>query len=113
MMLCGLLSACNFVSKDFVPGEYVSYAEGNYSIADDTLVIKALEGKRYGVIRKTGFNLIRDGVKGVRQHETENWTVLYDEKTGVLTEVRTGKILVLYPDSNMLMIGKRIYRKIN
>jgi hypothetical protein len=109
-----VLLACNTNNKQsYVPGTYVNNTTGKYSIACDTLLIEPLEGNRFKVNRKTGFNLIRNGKKGKREHETEKWNTVYNEKTSVLTETQRGKTLTFYPDSNMLMIGTRIYKKVN
>jgi hypothetical protein len=114
VLICGLLFACNLYEKQsFMPGTYVNNTTGRYSVASDTLVIEASEGDRFKIDRKTGFNLIRNGRKGRRQYETEKWNAVFDEKTGVLTETRRGKILMFDPDSNMLMIGNRKYKKVN
>ncbi|TKC00042.1 hypothetical protein [Pedobacter cryotolerans] len=112
--ICGLLLSCNTNKKQFdVPGTYVNNTSGKYSIASDTLVIEALEQNRFKVNRKTGFNLISDGKKGRREYGTEKWNTIYNEKTGVLTETQRGKELIFYPDSNMLMIGRRVYKKLD
>lgn len=109
-----VLLACDTDNKQsYVPGTYVNNTTGKYSVANDTLVIEAWEGNKFEVNRKTGFNFIRNGKKGKREHETEKWNTVYNEKTGVLTETQKGKTLTFYPDSNMLMIGTRIYKKVN
>ncbi|MBC6112813.1 hypothetical protein ACFOG5_19475 [Pedobacter fastidiosus] len=109
-----ILFACNPKNnRSFLPGIYVNNAAGKYSVASDTLVIEAVEGNRFELNRKTGFNLIRDGKKGKREYETEKWNPVYDEETGVLTESRRGKTLTFYPDSNVLKIGSRSYQKVN
>lgn len=114
MLSFAVLLACNTKdNRSFVPGIYINNTSGHYSIADDTLNIQASDGNRFTIERKTGFNLIRDGRKGKREHETESWNAIMDEKTGVLTETQRGKVLIFYPDSNMLMIGKRVYKKLN
>lgn len=114
VFVCSLLLACNPKSKrSFFPGTYVNNSTGKYSVANDTLIIKDVEENRFEINRKTGFNLIRNGKKGKREFETEKWNAIYDEQTGLLTETRRGKILRFYPDSNMLMIGNRAYKKVN
>jgi hypothetical protein len=114
MLSFAVLLACNNKNnRSFVPGIYINNTSGSYSIADDTLNIQASDGNRFTIERKTGFNLIRDGKKGKREHEAESWNAILDEKIGVLTETKHGKSLIFYPDSNMLMIGKRVYKKLN
>lgn len=113
-LLCTVLLACGHKdNRSFLPGTYVNSSTGKYSVASDTLVIEADEANRFKINRKTGFNLIRNGKKGKREHETENWNAVFDEGTGVLTETRRGKVFRFYPDSNRLVIGNRAYQKIN
>lgn len=108
------LFACSVdADRSFVTGIYVNSSAGEYSVADDTLVIEALKADRFTIHRKTGFNLIRNGRMGKREHETELWNGIYDKKTGVLTETRKGRVLLFYPDSAKLMIGSRSYQKTN
>jgi hypothetical protein len=100
-------------TRSFIPGTYVNHAGGEYSVADDTLVIEPAESNNFLIHRKTGFNVITDGKKGKRQYETEQWNAIYDEATKTLTEIRNGKLLTFYPDANKLLVGKREYIKIN
>jgi len=113
-LLCMVLFACGHKDKQsFLPGTYVNSSTGKYSVASDTLVIEADEANRFKINRRTGFNLIRNGKKGKREHETENWSAVFDEGTGILNETRRGKVIRFYPDSNVLVIGNRTYQKIN
>ncbi|GAA4131918.1 hypothetical protein GCM10022216_02440 [Sphingobacterium kyonggiense] len=100
-------------TRQFIPGTYVNSAGGEYSVADDTLVIEPAESNNYVIDRKTGFNIIRDGKKGKREYETEKWQAIYDEATRSLTETRLGKSITFYPSSNSLRVGTREYNKIN
>ena len=100
-------------TRPFIPGTYVNSAGGEYSKADDTLVIEPAESNNYLIHRRTGFNLIRNGKTEKRQHETEEWKAVYDEATKTLTETARGKLITFYPDSAKLMVGKREYAKIN
>ncbi|RYY52430.1 MAG: hypothetical protein EOO09_21475 [Chitinophagaceae bacterium] len=110
----GLLLACSSAgNRAFVTGTFVNSSVGAYSVADDTLFIEVEQGDRFRIHRRTGFNLIRNGIKGKREHETEIWDAVYDERTGVMTETRKGKMLVFHPDSAKLMIGSRSYQKTN
>jgi len=109
-----LLSACNKnKGQSFIPGTYVNHAGGNYSVADDTLTIEHSGGSNYLIHRSTGFNLIRNGKKGKREHETEQWNTVYNKENGSLTETRKGKTITFYPEANKLMVGNREYQKLN
>lgn len=107
-----LLAACSLATEDRLRGSYVHHAEGDYSLADDTLVVSFVAAQRYEIVRRTGFNLIRAGRMGNRQHETENWSVSYDPAAQLLLERLRGKRIRVELDRGMLIIGNREYRKI-
>jgi hypothetical protein len=110
-VLC--IAACTTdKTRSFIPGTYVNSAGGEFSVADDTLVIEPAESNNFTIQRKTGFNVITDGKKGNRQYETEQWNAIYDDGTKSLTETRKGKIITFYPESNTLKVGKREYQKL-
>ncbi|SFA58487.1 hypothetical protein SAMN04488511_11970 [Pedobacter suwonensis] len=100
-------------TKEFIAGTYVSEDSSNYSMASDTLEIEESTDNNYFIHRKTGFRLIRNGKKGKRQYETEEWKALYDTSTKSLMEISKGKIITFYPKENKLAVGKREYKKIN
>ena len=111
-LLAIILAACNAdKTREFIPGTYINTAEGEYSIAHDTLVIEPSESNSFYIQRKTGFRIIRDGKPGKLEYETEKWNTLYDEATKSLSETRKGKLITFYPDGNKLMVGKREYKK--
>lgn len=99
-------------TRSFIPGTYVNSAGGEYSVADDTLFIEPSESNNFFIHRRTGFNLIRDGKKGKRQYETEQWNAIYDEATKSLTVTRSGKIITFYPETGALKVGRREYKKL-
>jgi hypothetical protein len=106
------LTACHRdQTREFIPGTYTSSAIGEFSKANDTLVIEASENNQFLIHRRTGFNLINDGRVGKRQHETEEWNTLYDDGTKALTETRKGKVITIYPEAGYILIGKRKYTK--
>ncbi len=112
LMLFSLLFACrNGNSGSDMTGTYVNHASGEYSIADDTLVVEHEQGNRFLIHRRTGFNLIREGKKGKREYETEKWNAIYDPKTEVMTETRRGKTITFYGDK--MMVRSREYIKLN
>lgn len=106
-----LVAACKLVSGERIEGVYVNHSEGEYSLADDTLSISKWEGRQFRVLRRTGFNLIRDGVVGGREFDTEEWTLVYDKELGAYRELRWGKVLWLARDGRGLRIGKREYQR--
>lgn len=117
MILCAmavmLLTACTTdKTRDFIPGTYANHAEGEFSVADDTLIIEAVERNNYIIYRKTSFQKISNGKPGQPEYETEKWQAIYDEATQSLEETNKGKQLTFYPDEQQLMLGKRTYSKI-
>ncbi len=98
--------------KDFIPGTYVNSAGGEFSIASDTLVLELVEANNYLVHRRTGYHLIAEGKVGPREHETEEWSCVYDESKKTLLETRKGKIISFYPERNALQVGQRVYDKV-
>ncbi|WEK20431.1 MAG: hypothetical protein P0Y49_04675 [Candidatus Pedobacter colombiensis] len=90
----------------------MNHSEGSYSVADDTLMIRQLEGIHYQITRRTGFNRMVDGKSGLREYEMETWSGLYDAEAGVINESRYGKVLSFFPDSGLLRVSNRVYKKI-
>ncbi len=108
----GLVSCTSDEVKDFIPGTYVNSAGGEFSIANDTLVLELVEGNNYLVFRRTGYHLISDGKLGSREYEIEVWTCAYSQATKILTESRRGKAISFYPDRKALQVNNRVYEKI-
>lgn len=96
-----------------MPGTYVNSAGGEFSIASDTLKVELVEGNNYVTHRSTGYNLVNDGKVGAREYETEQWSCAYSTATKTMTELKKGKIITFFPDSNTLKVGRRVYQKIN
>jgi hypothetical protein len=112
-----LLAACGSKSreiKDFIPGTYVNRAQSAYSIADDTLVIKAdaLTENSYQVARKTGFNRILNGQLQTAQHKTKVFTAVWDDRKQTLQITQNGIMLVFQPGGNQLTVQNSKYRKL-
>jgi len=106
------LSACRRdKSRTFLPGTYISSAVGEFSKADDTLIVESSAENQFMLHRRTGFNRIENGKIGKREYETEEWRATYDPATKTLLENRKGKLITIYPDSGYLLIGKRKYQK--
>jgi len=88
-----LLTACSHPKKE---GLFVRHFKNQYSSVDDTIQIK--DGI---VIRRTGFNKIRDGKLKHRAYETESWR---------LNE--WGSIVIVF-DNNGILVGNSKYKSVD
>ena len=95
-----------------IEGTYVDHAKGQYSIADDTLVVSKLDGQQFRVLRSTGFNLIRGDSVGKREFETEEWIIVYDQNMSAYRGVGRGKVIRYDNRTNLMLVGNRRYSKI-
>jgi hypothetical protein len=95
-------------------GTYVNYAEGQYSVAYDTLLVQALDAgsNAYRIYRNTAFRRIESGKLQKLERRNHQWTAVYDETTGTMLESQKGRVLSVYPDSGVIVIGSREYRKV-
>jgi outer membrane lipopolysaccharide assembly protein LptE/RlpB len=114
--MTSILAACNHSvdTYSFIPGTYVNHAEGEFSIAYDTLIIQPMSDQNasYRILRKTGFRRVENNHPQVLQRESEEWVALYNDATKSMQETKRGKVITFYPDANRLMVGKREYQKI-
>jgi hypothetical protein len=114
IMLGIVLAACNALKdKSILEGTYINHSEGKYSVADDTLMVEEGGGNLVLIHRRTGFNRVVDGELGKREYEKEEWKAVWDRDQGILRELRKGRLLYLDQDSARLILGKRVYRKVN
>ncbi|WP_214071882.1 hypothetical protein [Mucilaginibacter sp. dw_454] len=112
-----LLAACGGKSRevrDFIPGTYVNHAQSAYSIADDTLVIKAdaLTENGYQLTRRTGFSRVLNGQLQATQHKTKVFTAVWDEAKQTLQITQNGLIILFQPGGHQLEIANSKYRKL-
>ncbi|SER90288.1 hypothetical protein [Pedobacter rhizosphaerae] len=100
--------------QSFIPGTYVNHAKGEYSEAFDTLTVGELNPVKssYPVVRKTGFRRIENGKLGKQEYASEKWLGIWDEESESIQVAKNSKIIRFYPDSNVLLLGTREYRKI-
>lgn len=100
--------------QSFIPGTYVDDAKGEYSESWDTLIIgdfNKVKGS-YSIVRKTGFRRLENGKLGRLEHDTERWMGIWDEESGSVQVPRNSKIISFYPDSGVLLLGTREFRKL-
>ncbi|MCR8556945.1 hypothetical protein KXD93_04800 [Mucilaginibacter sp. BJC16-A38] len=111
-----LFTACNSGNaiKDFIPGTYISQAQSEFSVANDTLVIEAAKStdNLYLITRKTGYRRITNGKVQTVQHKVKHWTGEWDTQRQVLEVVQTGNTFVFQPDQHCLLNGNSEYRKL-
>jgi hypothetical protein len=112
VLTVAFIAACHAdPAREFLKGTFTHSASGELSKADDTLVIEPASSNNFLLHRRTGYNLIREGVIGKRQYEREEWQAVYDEGTKTLAELKKGKVITIYPDSGYILVGKRKYIK--
>ena len=108
-----LFNACNRDNQSIV-GTYVNHAEGEFSIADDTLVVEHEQQQHYLIHRKTGFRTKDEaGKPGKLQQETEEWKAEYDAGSISMTESRKARVISFDPDKGLLMLENSKYQRIN
>ncbi len=101
-------------TRSFIPGTYVNYAEGDYSVAYDTLIIQPMseQNSSYRIYRKTAYQRKENGKLMKLQRENEQWVALYNEETKSMQEVKRGKIITIYPDAGRILVANREYTKL-
>lgn len=98
--------------RDFLPGRYENSAEGEFSKAWDTLVIEPTGGQDFKILRSTGFRRKQQDRLLELELRRQVWTAVFDPRLEVLQVDKSGKQIRVFPDSAMIMVGSRKYRKI-
>lgn len=97
-----------------VEGVYVMTSKGEFSQAEDTLLIHPMENQTtlFSLERKVGFQ--RKTEKGLqsRQMKQERSMAVWDESTGQLKEQKHGRVYHLSKNGRQLQIGSGVYQKI-
>ena len=110
-----LLAACHSASDkiaSFITGTYVHSAKGEYSQAEDTLVITLVSGKAYHIRRRAGFRPIREGKLLPKRWKTQLFNGNYDRDKQVLFETTNGRVFRFDPDKGTLLVNNAVYRKL-
>ena len=113
--LATVLTGCqmkNAKVKAFIEGTYVNHSEGEYAVADDTLIIRHTDGDRFTIQRHTGYRAIRDGKLFPKKHQTEWLEGVFDPQGNVLEEVPIGRVYRFQPDAGTLSLKQAVYRKL-
>ncbi|WP_461791488.1 hypothetical protein [Pedobacter sp.] len=117
-LLCGcfavllFFASCNYGNSPDIEGSYTSYQSGEYSISKDTLVIVRYGGKGdYQVVRRSGFQRVRDGKLMPMEHRVQDFIGRFDPETGTLTIASDGKKISFLPEGRSLLLMQREYHK--
>ena len=109
-----LLSACqskDSQSRDFIPGIYTNTAKGEYAIANDTLIIKQIDGNRYQLTRRTTYQVIRNGHLLPKHSKVQKLNAVWDSEKQELDELMTGRVFHVDADKKLLLINQAVYHK--
>ena len=110
-----LLASCQSASDkivSFIPGTYVYNAKGEYSQAEDTLVIRLLSGEAYQIRHRTGFQPIREGKLLTKRWKVQLLNGNYDRDKQLLFETTNGRVFRFDPDKGTLLVNSAVYRKL-
>ncbi len=116
LLACAGCYACQSPAartQTFIPGTYTGSATGEFSSAQDTLVITRLDQSHYELVRRTGYQALRNGKRLAKHHQVRVFKTLWDPLKQELTEEKTGLVFRFDADKALLYVGKASYRKIN
>jgi len=109
-----LIISCNLSSSDNnLEGIYTCKYEHEFAKTEDTLLLTRINesGNYFQIVRHSGGIRYMDGKERPKQIITEKWKLEYDNNKKVLTEMKSGKILIWNPDKQLLILGNREYVK--
>lgn len=108
-----IIANCNKTASS-ISGVYVMSFKNEYSIATDTLIIRAysLTAGTYQVERRDGYHRIRQGKISPKEFRQEHWMATFDKDKQVLQENAYGRQIYIKGDGRSLSYGGT-YQKIN
>lgn len=113
LMVVSLLCACRGNdNKPEFSGSYVKHAEGEYSIADDTLEIHEINENSYSITRTTGYQKIREGKLLPKERRHEELTATYNPQSQQLRESKRGRIITMKDGDSVLRMEASEYRRL-
>lgn len=101
-------------TKSTISGTYVRKAESEYSKAMDTLIVTPYDPNAgtFIIIRKTGFNRIKNGNLQPKETKQERMITVWDDETRQLQELKEGKLYTFPSTGNELLAGTSKYWKL-
>lgn len=113
LAVIAMLASCSRNSDVSVAGTYVSEESGEYSISKDTLLILSADGdKNYQVIRRSGFQKIREGKLQPEEIKVQEFSGIYDPESSTLAIDGGDKRIRFFAGGKSLLLVKREYKKV-
>lgn len=93
--------------RDFVPGTYTREIKNEFTVGNDSLIIKVLDeaGGTYLIEHRSGYEQRIDGKEIPRAVKSEKWTGAYDEVHHQVEVWQQGKVFTFLPERKMLISG--------
>lgn len=113
LALVMMLGSCGRGSGVSIAGTYVSHESGEYSISKDTLLILGAGAEdNYKVIRRSGFQKIREGKLQPEEIKVLEYTGRYDADLALLEIDGEEKRIRFFAGGKSLLLVKREYQKV-
>ena len=114
ILLIPVMIACNESNRANLEGTYVAFHEHEFGATNDTLVVgRSTNGEGiYAIERCYGLVKKYDGRLFPKEWKTESRVLVYDSDKRMLTEQKTGKVLLWDNDQQRLLMGKILFTKI-
>lgn len=108
-----MLASCGRGPDASIAGTYVSHESGEYSISKDTLLILPSGGDgNYQVIRRSGFQKIREGKLQPEEIKVLEFTGRYDAVLALLEIDGEDKRIRFFAGGKSVLLVKREYKKV-
>ena len=98
--------------QDFIPGTYVNSARSDYSVAYDTLVIRAECELHYRLERRTAYQAVWEGKLLPVRHKAVVYETVFDPAKLELSEPLSGRVFRFDRDKGGVLIHQAVYRKL-
>lgn len=110
LLIMLILSGCNAVQQHNIDGVYTNKFETEYSIGEDTLILKPSNPEMFSITRKTGFQRKRNAVLLPKEYKIENLNGFYDATHHCIHEIQKGITLICTGET--IQINSVTYYKI-
>ena len=105
-----IIVGCNNIQQHPIEGVYTNKYESEYSVADDTIILKVSNPEMFSITRKTGFQRKRNNILLTNEYKTENLNGVYDATHHCIHEIQKGLTLICTGET--IKINNTTYHKI-